>query len=245
MRNPYRALEKTIGYRFRRRHRLEVALTHPSYRYENEDVEEDNQRLEFLGDAVLGMVTGAYLFRLYPDMQEGELTKLRSRLTSGAPWRMSLSLVKLAPTCAWDAARNSPGDGSGASNLTDALEAILGAAYEDGGIKAVEKIFRAVMVPYLESLHHASEVDNPKGHLQEVAQQRWRVTPRYRIAAEQGPSHRKTYTVEVLLRDKAYGTGQGTNKRMAQAEAAREALQAVEALDELEDRAPSAEQQGD
>lgn len=233
MRNPYKPLEKAIGYRFRRRWRLDHALTHPSYRYEQDHVDYDNQRLEFLGDAVLGMVTGAYLFRLYPDMQEGDLTKLRSRVTSSKPLADIAESCELGPYLRLGRGEEQSGGRQRPSNLTDALEAVLGAAYEDGGIRAVEKIFHQLMVPYIHGLDHGPAIDNPKGHLQEVAQRRWHITPRYRIASEKGPSHKKIYTVDVLLREHVFGTGQGSNKRMAQAHAAREALQKVETLEDL------------
>ena len=82
LRNPYRELEKKLGYKFRRRRRLETALTHPSYRYENESIEEDNQRLEFLGDAALGLAAAAHLYEHFPDFEEGDLTQFRSSITN-------------------------------------------------------------------------------------------------------------------------------------------------------------------
>lgn len=234
IRNPYRSLEKQLGYRFRRKDRLAEALTHRSYRYEHEGIERDNQRLEFLGDAALGLVTAAYLYDKYPDLQEGELTKYRSRITSSKP------LAELAVACGLgEQLRLGKGESlSGGrerpSNLTDAMEAVLGAAYTDGGIRAVEKIFRKLLVPYIDQLHPSHEVDNPKGHLQELAQGRWKTTPRYRVVAEDGPCHGRKFKVEVSLMNRVVGEGTGRNKREAQMAAARAALDHVESWEEIE-----------
>lgn len=233
MKNPYRNLEKAIGYRFRRRIRLENALTHRSFRYEQAAIEEDNQRLEFLGDAVLGMLTAAHLFAQHPDLQEGELTRLRSQVTSSEPLAQIAAACGIGEHLRLGRGEEQSGGRRRPSNLTDALEAVLGAAYRDGGVRAVEKIFGKLFVPRIEELSPGGGIDNPKGRLQELVQQRWRVTPRYRISAEEGPSHHKVYTAEVLLRDRVYGAGRGTNKRAAQAQAARQALIAVEPLDAL------------
>jgi ribonuclease-3 len=236
--NPYRALEKNLGYRFRRKQRLMDALTHRSYRYENEGTDRDNQRLEFLGDAALGLVTAAYLYRKYPDLPEGELTKYRSRVTSSRP------LAELALACGLGEhlrlgrGETLSGGHERQSNLTDAMEAVLGAAYTDGGIRAVERIFEKLVIPYFERLHPSHALDNPKGHLQEIAQGRWKTTPRYRVVAEDGPCHGREFTVEVSLMNQVMGQGTGRNKREAQMAAARAALDRVEALQEIPDMAP-------
>ena len=233
MKSAYGELEKAIGYRFKKKKRLINALTHPSFRFEQEGAEGDNQRLEFLGDAAIGLVCAAYLYTVYPNMQEGELTQLRSRVTSRRP------LAEMAKACGMGEhlrlgkGENQSGGRLRQSNLTDAFEAVVGAAYEEGGIKAVQKIFSKVMAPYIDRLHLNSEVDNPKGLLQELSQQRWKTTPKYRVVAEDGPSHNRVFTVEVSLHDRIYGTGRGESKRTAQSHAAREALRTVESLDSL------------
>jgi ribonuclease-3 len=233
MRNPYRQLERRLGYKFKRRERLTQALTHRSFRYESEGIDDDNQRLEYLGDAALGFLTAAYLYDEYPEMQEGELTKLRSRVTSGKPLAEIAGRVYLGEFLQLGRGEAQSGGHERLSNLTDGMEAVMGAAYCDGGIKAVQKIFNKLIVPYIEDLHPAHANDNPKGHLQEIAQGRWRVTPRYRVISEEGPPHDRVYTVEVRLNDHLYGTGSGGNKRIAQTEAARLALRTVEFLGEL------------
>ena len=233
MTHAYSELQQTIGYTFQDVRRLESALTHPSHRYERDGIDTDNQRLEFLGDAALGFVAAAYLYRAYPDMQEGALTTLRSQITGGKP------LAEIAAAC--DVGRHlklgkgerQSGGQERASNLTDALEAVIGAAYEDGGIDAVEAIFERLFVPYVKSVEQAQHLDNPKGTLQELAQQRWKIAPRYHVVTEEGPSHDRVYTVEIRLNNHVFGRGTASNKRDAQAEAARVALPKIEELEML------------
>lgn len=230
MRNPYRPLEKRIGYSFRRKYRLRMALTHRSYRFENAAEDTDNQRLEFLGDAALGFAVAAYLYETFPDLPEGELTKLRSRVTSGK------SLADLAADCglgeylSLGKGEFQSGGRDRPSNLADAMEAVLGAAFLDGGNRALNRIVRKLVVPLIQDLHPTPDHDNPKGHLQELAQSRWQITPKYRVTREEGPSHGRMFTVEVSLRNIVYGQGSGSNKRTAQTEAARQALLAVSPL---------------
>ena len=233
MKNPYKTLERALGYSFRKRKRLKHALTHRSFRYEQDGVEDDNQRLEFLGDAALGFVTAAYLYSQYPHMQEGELTMLRSRATSGNPLAEFARQCDLGSFLMLGRGEGQSGGHERRSNLTDAMEAVIGAAYQDGGIKAVQRIFARVIVPYIEELRPSYADDNPKGHLQEIVQGRWKVSPHYKVISEDGPSHRKLYTIEVHLNNRVFGSGQGTNKRVAQMEAARKALMEIEHLDEL------------
>lgn len=233
MKNPLRKLEKQLGYRFRRKFLLHAALTHRSFRFEDDETQIDNQRMEFLGDAALGLLAAAWFYKRYPQGREGELTQWRSRVTSSRP------LAEIGAQCGVGSflrlgKGESQNGGQGRpSNLTDAVEAILGAAYLDGGIKAVEKIFTRLLVPYIEQLEQGDSTDNPKGALQEITQQRWKVTPRYRMVSESGPSHDRHYTIEVVLNNQVFGQGYGSNKRDAQMAAAAEALISVENLERL------------
>ncbi len=236
MKSPYRQLEKRLGYRFLRRKRLEMALTHRSFRYENEGVEIDNQRLEFLGDAVLGLVAATHLYQTFPDLQEGELTKLRSHLTSSANLARVAEEIGLGEFLRLGRGEQQTGGQTRASNLTDAMESVIGAAYLDGGLRGARKIFEKVLMRSLDAPTEIHAQDNPKGRLQELVQQRWRLTPKYRLIAEEGPSHNRIYTVQVLIRGTAYGTGSGNNKRAAEMEAARAAYQEIEPLDHLPER---------
>jgi ribonuclease III len=227
MRNPYKTLEKTLGYRFRRRRRLETALTHPSFRYEADNTEEDNQRLEFLGDAVLGLIAGAYLFDTFPDCQEGELTQIRSSITNSKTLSHIAFQAGLGDYLRLGRGEQQSGGQHRASILSDALEAVIGAAYLDGGIRAAQKIFKKLFVPEIKPSIRDQSFDNAKGALQELAHRQWKMSPRYRIIREDGPPHSKTYTVEVLVDTQVLGTGQGTNKREEEMQAARTALETI------------------
>jgi len=233
MKNPYKKLEKQLGYSFRKKKRLRNALTHRSYRFERQAEDADNQRLEYLGDAALGFVTAAYLFKKYPALREGDLTKLRSRITSGKPLADIAQRCDLGEYLLLGRGEAQSGGHARPSNLTDAMEAVIGAAYVDGNTKAVERIFKKLIVPYMEEVDLIEDADNPKGQLQELAQGRWKTTPRYRVISEEGPSHKREYTVDVRLQDYIVGTGAGPNKREAQMAAAKAALEIVEAMTEL------------
>ncbi|OVE75411.1 ribonuclease III [bacterium E08(2017)] len=225
--NEYKDLEKKLGYKFKRRVLLETALLHRSYRYENEDIFTDNQRLEFLGDAVLGFVIAAHLYKRYPDDAEGVLTSFRSQVTNGkalADIGMSIGVgeyIKMG--------RGEEGSGgrTRSSNLADAMESILGAAYLDGGRKAVDKIFSRIFVPAIDNLNGDVWADNPKGKLQDYSQKTLKGSPRYKIVKREGPPHSTVFTVEASLPDGKTGTGQGNNKQEAETEAAKQILEDI------------------
>ncbi len=227
MRSPYKDLEKRLGYRFRRKHHLETALTHPSYRHEHTGIEADNQRLEFLGDAVLGMVTAEFFYREYPDRAEGDLTKIRSQVSNSKFLAHIATTIGLGEYLRLGRGELLSGGKNRPSNLTDAVEAVVGAAYLDGGLRAVAKLFKQLWMPELESVMAGIALENAKGALQEWAQIRWKVSPTYKIIAQSGPAHAREYTAAVTIRNKVWGKGRGRNKREAEMEAAREALSKV------------------
>jgi ribonuclease III len=226
-RSPYAALEKAIGYRFRKRAFLEKALVHRSYRFENPDVEVDNQRLEFLGDAVIGFVTAAYLFETHKGEDEGFLTSLRSQVTSGKALAELAQELDLGSHIKLGKGEIGAGGHKRQSTLADALEAVIGAVYLDGGMKAVQRLFNTVFRPVLEGLSGDVWAGNPKGKLQEVCQKRWRTGPHYRVVKRSGPAHAALYTVQVDLPDKRQAQGKAGNKQDAEADAAAHALRMV------------------
>lgn len=222
--HPYRALEKTLHYRFRERELLAAALTHRSFRFENRDIEHDNQRLEFLGDAALGLVCAERLYVRFPKFDEGELTRIRSDFTSARGLSAIAREIGLGAHLRLGRGEQMSGGHERASTLEDAFEAVIGAAYLDGGMKAVEKIFDACWKTRLDQLGSGPAGDNPKGDLQEICQQRWKSSPRYRVAKEDGPLHARNYEIECVLDDRVLGTGRGPSKKLAEAEAAANAL---------------------
>jgi len=223
-RNPWKNLEKKIGYRFRKRRLLEAALVHRSFRFENRGITMDNQRLEFLGDAVLGFVSAAHLYKVFGDRDEGEMTAFRSRMTSGKALAALAREIELGEWLQMGKGEQRSGGHKRSSNLADALEAVIGAAYLDGGLRAVQKVFKTLFHPLLDGLSDDVWAENPKGKLQEYAQRRWKAGPKYRIVRKDGPPHASTFTVEVSVREHVYGTGKGRNKQAAETHAAEKAL---------------------
>lgn len=224
LKKDYRELEKAVGYRFSRSWRLEAALTHPSFRHEDDATDIDNQRLEFLGDAVLGLAVAAFLFENRPDLDEGEMTKQRSRLTSTRALAVIAAGIGLGKYLRLGRGEMASGGNLRDSILADAMEAVIGAAFLDGDLKAVKKIFAHLFVPYLEQNLSAAWHDNPKGTLQEVSQQRAQTNPRYQVKSQTGPAHAMVFVVEVLVGVEVVGRGEGTSKQAAEIAAATDAL---------------------
>lgn len=228
--NPYRALEQKLGYKFDDRKLLETALLHRSYRYETPEVTADNQRLEFLGDAVLGFVTAAHLYRAHREGDEGVLTELRSRVTSGKALAAIALETGLGEFMKLGKGEERAGGRKRDTVLADAFEAVLGAAYLDGGVKAVEKIVAKLLVPLMGGVTSAEDwTDNPKGELQAQSQRMYGRGPEYRCVAEEGPAHQKRFKIEVRVGGALLGQGEGNSKRIAETEAAAAAIRKLSA----------------
>jgi ribonuclease III len=220
-------LEKAIGYRFRRPALLEMALIHRSHRYENPGMAADNQRLEFLGDAVLGLLAAAHVYEKFADRDEGMLTTLRSQMTSGQALARVAAALELGRHLKMGKGEEQTDGRNRPSTLADALEAVIGAAYLDGGMRACQRIFRVLFLPATGGLEDDHWASNPKGKLQEYCQRRWKCGPQYRLIRREGPAHATQFTVEVLVQGEPQGLGTATNKQDAEAEAALEALRAL------------------
>jgi ribonuclease III len=222
--NPHRELEKRIGYRFSRRGLLEAALTHRSFRFENSGVKVDNQRLEFLGDAVLGLLTAAHFYTRFEHKDEGGLTTLRSQLTSGRALAHIARGINLGEYLKVGKGEERSGGRHRLSSLADALEAVVGAAYLDGGMKACQKLFGTLFLPSIETIDQDMWASNPKGKLQEYCQRRWKSGPHYRTVRREGPAHAAVFTAEVTVNGGQQGSGKGPNKQEAETHAAADLL---------------------
>lgn len=214
------ALETRLGYRFRRTELLQAALTHPSFRHEHPEVREDNQRLEFLGDAVLGLLLAEQLFREKPAVDEGALTVLRSRCANGRV------LAEIARGLALDECLRL-GRGAGndenrcrSSSLAAAIEALLGAAWIDGGLEAARVIYARLFLDRARALEDEPWRDNPKGELQARVQAGEPVLPVYTLLAAEGPEHARRYRVQVEAAG-CRAVGEGGSKQAAEKAAAR------------------------
>ncbi len=226
MKPNYRKLEQAIGYRFKKKATLELALTHPSFRYENAETDDDNQRLEYLGDAVLSLISAEHLFKNNPEAREGDMSKLRSRLTEDRKLAQIGIALGLGEFLQLGHGEEKNGGARRPSNLADAVEAIIGAAWIDGGARAANKIFRKVFVPELGELKAATAKSNPKGDLQEYTQSHGFGIPVYETIETAGPEHDRVFTIEVTAYGKTWKAS-ASSKREAERLAA---LQSLEAL---------------
>lgn len=226
-RRPYRELERTLGHRFRRIDLLEVALTHPSYRHEMAGVVSDNQRLEFLGDAVLSLLTSAWLYKRHPEMSEGDLTRRRAHLTRSTALEALARHLGLGALLRLGRGEASSGGRERTKILEDAAEAVIGAVFLDGGMKAVQRVFEQCVLPCLTAVPDPTHWDNPKGALLEWSQAQGLAAPTYQVVEESGPMHAREFTVEVSVEGERMGRGVGRSKKRAEREAALDALNRI------------------
>jgi ribonuclease-3 len=229
-------LEERLGLRFNDYSLLTRAVTHRSYLNENPDGSlEDNERLEFLGDAVLDFSVGAYLYHRYPEMKEGELTMLRAALVRTetlAEFARKLSLgdhLRLGYGEAENGGRERP------ALLCGAFEAIIGAIFLDKGLTSVEMLVHSMIDPALDDILAEATHRDAKSGFQIWAQGRYNITPRYKVIAAEGPDHAKIFTVAVMLEDEIWGEGMGRSKQHAAQEAAAAALERAETIPDEDD----------
>lgn len=217
-------LEERIGYRFADRSLLQRSLTHPSHH--GESVEGNYQRLEFLGDAVIGLVLAEELFKTQPDKREGALTRYRSMLVKGRQLSQLAKEIELGKYLRIGIAEAAQGGRKRHSILEDAFEAMIGAVYMDGGLEAARRVALGIYGDLEERLHLQADVHNPKGKLQELLQPSLgNESIEYRVTEESGPDHQKLFTVEVWITGTCRGSGSGHSKKLAEEAAAREALE--------------------
>jgi ribonuclease III len=199
---------------------LDTALTHESYASEHSDGSMSNERLEFLGDAVLGAVVTYVLYRAYPTRREGQLSRIRASLVSRDALARSAQLLQLGSLIRLGRGERETGGALRPSVLANAFEAVVGALFELGGLTAA--------VDFVERHHlsHAasSETTDPKTSLQELSQAKFKKAPHYAVTAQTGPPHARIFTVTVEVAGRIVGRGSGTTKKQAQSNAAREAL---------------------
>jgi ribonuclease-3 len=224
-------LQERLQYRFRDPALLLAALTHPSYLAEHPHDGPHNQRLEFLGDAIIALLTARRLYLLYPHLAEGDLTRLRA-LLARQPALAQLARQLQLDTCLRVGRGESRSLGqTRPSSLCDALEALFGAIFLDCGqdldppARVLHRLYDEVFPNLLDLLQE----DNPKGRLQELAQQRFGLKPAYQVLDTTGPEHQRTFTVAVLLGDRTYATGRGAKRQEAEQQAAHAALAQLQA----------------
>lgn len=218
------SLEDVLGYKFTNSLLLAEALTHPSLAYETQRPSFDNQRLEFLGDAVIQLVLTELLYEMFPGFNEGKLTKLRARLVSGDALKQFAKNMNLGEYVMMGKGEESTGGRERASTLADAFESVMGAVYLDGGLEEAKKAVAKICSEAIERVAKSPEEKNPKGQLQEALQAITRESPIYEVFDESGPDHHKVFQVRVVWKKMTLGVGAGNSKKNAEAMAAKNAI---------------------
>ena len=218
-------LEERISYKFRNSLLLAEALTHPSLSHETQRYHFDNQRLEFLGDAVLQLVITEYLFRHFGSEAEGQLTKLRSRLVSREALKTHAAALDLGDYLLMGRGEEASGGRQRTSTLADAFEALIGAIYLDGGLETAKEFILTQARSDLDQIAQEPIDINPKGHLQELLQSISPCSPVYELISQSGPEHEKTFVVQAVWEGMVLGHGTGRSKKQAETAAALEAMQ--------------------
>lgn len=206
---------------------LSRAMTHRSYINENPQTMEDNERLEFLGDAVLDFVVGAWVYNHCPEMAEGDLTKMRSALVRNEQLADFSRVLQLGRGLRMGRGEATSGGRERDTVLGSTFEALIGAVYLDAGLEAVERFMEPLLDTVRERVVMRAEIYDPKSKFQEWAQSEKLGTPKYVTVSSSGPDHAKLFEVEVRLNDRAYGRGTGPSKQVAAQVAAQSALEAI------------------
>ena len=218
-------LEERILYKFRNGLFLAEAMTHPSISLERKNYPFDNQRLEFLGDAVIQVTVTEHLFRMFPDFGEGQLTKLRTRIVSRSALRDRAAALDLGSFIMMGRGEESSGGRERASTLADVFESLVGAIYLDGGFDAARIFTLRQMEEIFSEIANQPEEINPKGFLQETLQAIAPTAPDYQIISQSGPEHSKNFICSVIWNSMELGQGCGSSKKEAQVAAAQSALE--------------------
>lgn len=216
-------IESKLGYRFKDRSKLGLAFTHRSFINEHREVEHHNERLEFLGDSVLGMLMAAFLYERLPNTPEGDLSYLRSRLVEAPSCVSYIQKLDVEEYILLGRGEKIH-DGRGRDSiLSDLFEAIIGAIYLDSGLDAAKRFVFNNFMSEIESILE-TPLRNYKAIIQDYCQKNFQKTPKYIVLDESGPDHSKQFIMAVMVEDRELGKGQGQSKKEAQQSAAEDAV---------------------
>jgi len=229
--------EKQSGVRFKNEALLNLAFSHRSYSNENSDHRENNERLEFLGDSVLGLVVSSYLFHVLADRAEGDLAKIKSFVVSEDILSVVAKNLGIDQLLLVGKGEENSGGRTKKALLADALEAVFGAFYLDAGFAESQKFILGLLVPEINNVLEDKHKKDYKTLLQEFVQKSHKNYPKYLLVNKTGPDHDKTFFMEVQVNGKTLGSGTGKNKKEAEQEAAGQAYRAI-----TEGTAPSSEE---
>lgn len=226
MQNTQNKLEQALGYAFSDPSLLQTALTHSSHANEvYHDSLRSYERLEFLGDAILGFVTAEYLFHTFPDHPEGQLTRIRAEIVCERNLAAAANRIELGKYLLLGHGGEQDGGRYRESILCDVMESVIAAAYLDGGFAAAKGIIDRLILA--DAPTDLKKDEDYKTRLQELVQRKKHQSLTYRLTGESGPDHAKTFSVEVRLNDVPVGTGSGSSKKRAEQAAAEAAIQAL------------------
>lgn len=226
---PAMDLARDLGIPFKDNALLQQAMYHRSYLNEAGEAVESNERMEFLGDAVLGLIVSEKLYRDYPSLSEGHLSQLRAILVRWDALARVAARIDLGDYLVLGRGEEMSGGRTRPSNLAAALEALIGATFLDTGMPGAKKLVLKLLKPDFAEIAAQGVTSDSKSELQHLAQTRWHQIPEYRLHSSEGPDHAKLFTVEVLVADQVVGQGQGRNKKQAELNAARQALETLAA----------------
>ena len=216
-------LEKEIGYEFKNKQLLETALTHTSYAYEKK--KQSNEKLEFLGDSILEFVSSEYIYHKYPNLKEGEMTKVRASVVCEKSLHEIAKMHNFSDFLYLGKSERISQKEVRPAIMADSVEAVIAAIFLDGGLEPAKKfIIKNLAKPIESATKHIGQKDY-KTVLQEILQKNGNVDIEYVIIDERGPDHEKLFTAEVKVEDKVLATGEGKSKKLAEMQAAQKALE--------------------
>jgi len=221
----FKDLETTIGITFSDKNLLKQAFIHRSYLNEDKQAKTSNERLEFLGDAVLSFLTSNYLYTTYIEYPEGILTNIRSSLVKTKTLSKISERLELGDLLYLSKGEEESGGRKNQSLLADVFEALLGAIFLDQGVDVARSFLEKYLFPYTRELVEKKAYIDYKSHLQEIVQEKVKISPVYRVIRSEGPDHDKTFWIEVVSEGKVLGSGSGKSKQSAEQAAARNALE--------------------
>ena len=219
------SLYRTISYRFKNETLIQQAMTHRSFLVNETETVESNERLEFLGDAVLGMIVTDELYRRFPNQSEGQLTKAKSRIVNRESLAKKAIRIGLGRYLLLGIGEEKSGGRDRHSILSDAYEALIGAMYIDGGLDEVRRFVHRHVLIDMDRLFDHKFHHNYKSWLLEYVQGRGGLSPEYSVLHESGPDHKKVFTVEVFVDGRVMGRGKGHSKKIAEQQAALKAIE--------------------
>jgi ribonuclease III len=218
------ALQVRLGWRFHDLQWLRLALTHPSVAHGEEDNLQHNQRLEFLGDAVLSLILTKQLYEQFPAFGEGPLTKARAQLVNRPALAVQARRLQLGESLIMSPGEAASGGRARQSALADVFEALVGAIFMDGGLEAARAFVLRCFQESWGEFAALPKIDNPKGELQELLQARSPAAPRYQVTSFSGPDHDRLFECAVQYQGEELGRGRGKSKKAAESQAALAAL---------------------